>query len=105
MIPAEFELLLNAEPNLRLSTVCVFLEIAYAHPHGITSKELCKRLKLAQPAVSRAVLRLSSTGSPAHSVGAPLGWIQGQRDPHETRRMIYFLTPLGEGLKKDIMIV
>jgi DNA-binding MarR family transcriptional regulator len=84
--------------NLRVATVRVFLFIA-TKPMGTTAKMIAKELKLEQPAVNRALLRLSSRGSKiSHSVGDPMGLVELHRDPDETRRHLAKLSLKGKRL-------
>lgn len=90
------------DENIRVATVLVFVEIARCEPQGTTVKALMDRLGLAQPAVNRAILRLSSRGSESHAVGDPLGIVSIFQDPEETRRHLVTLSAKGRTLCERI---
>lgn len=90
------ELLLLAHAYDKLITVSTLLVFAHIASHqGCAAADLCKELKLAQPAVVRHLQRLGRGSPGSKNVGRGLGLIRHEDDPKDTRRRLYFLTELG----------
>lgn len=85
------------DPGLYLSTVMVLLYVA-ANP-GCAAADIVRDLKLAQPAVTRHLQRLT-VGSPGSSaaVGRGLELMDWVSDSADTRRRLYTVNSRGEEL-------
>lgn len=85
------------DPGLYLSTVMVLLYVT-SHP-GCAAADIVRDLKLAQPAVTRHLQRLT-VGSPGSSaaVGRGLELMDWVSDSADTRRRLYTVNARGEEL-------
>ena len=85
---------LELDPVLSVSTLSVFLYVA-THTNAAAA-DMVRDLKLAQPAVTRHLQRLTH-GSPGASsaVGKGLGLLEWHDDPADSRRRLYTLSEVG----------
>lgn len=91
------EKILEVDPVLAVNTLAVFLYVA--KNKDCAAADICRDLKLAQPAVTRHLQRLGS-GSPTNSkaVGQSLSLIAYIDDAKDARRRLYALNERGMGL-------
>lgn len=85
---------LALDPVLSVSTLAVFLYVA-SH-EDCAAADICKDLKLAQPAVTRHLQRLSLGSPQSVAVGTGLELVQFSEDPRDSRRRLYRLSQRGQ---------
>ncbi|PCD76769.1 hypothetical protein CLN94_06590 [Pseudothioclava arenosa] len=92
--------LLNADPDMTVSRLNVFLHIASSKDGDVLVRDLCKKTGLGQSTVARTLAILSD--KPMRGKKDGLGWVRTDPDPEDPRRVLVNLTSVGVKVVADL---